>query len=330
MGRLENRIALITGATDRIGRAVALAFAREGADIVLHHGMPQSRAEANGLAMEIERLGRRVVAIQADITHADGAFTLVQGAVAGFERVDILVNNAGLWPTAPLDETSVELFDGVMVTNVRSVYLMTRMVLPLMYAQNYGRIVTTIPDMVSTGAPEGTLCQLRRSGDIAPVPIRRFRRRYLEFLAPAGGWPAACRPRRCRPCLSVSGLGGCPPCDRAVHRLLQQRGNVLELFPFKRPHLQGCMAPPFRGRSSAAPAKSLVRSDPDRAEKALEGDWKPSGSGYVLTCWHGSGHLATTRRGRRGRSRIQRSSRTRVMPPSRCPFIGPLASHLRA
>jgi len=153
MTRLENRKALVTGATGAIGRAVALALAREGADVVVHHTTPEEQPSAAATVREIERMGRMAVALQANLADSDGAFTLLQSAVSGFGRVDILVNNAGLRPTAPIEETTVEMFDAVMAANMRGVFLMTRLVLPLMLAQDYGRIVNTVSDVVYHGAP---------------------------------------------------------------------------------------------------------------------------------------------------------------------------------
>lgn len=157
MGRLEGRAALVTGGAGGIGRAVAVAYAREGADVVLHHQLPEEAPEASAAALEIEALGRRAVVVQAEISSPDGAYLLAETAVTAFTHVDILVNNAGLRPTVPFDETNVEMFDAVMAASVRSVYLMTRLVLPLMIAQDYGRIINTVSDTVYSGAAGLTL-----------------------------------------------------------------------------------------------------------------------------------------------------------------------------
>ncbi|MFV3127560.1 SDR family NAD(P)-dependent oxidoreductase [Niveispirillum sp. KHB5.9] len=157
MPRLKDRVALITGAGNSIGRAVALAFAREGADLVLHYEEEGQRNDMGELARELERLGRRVLALRTDVTHADGAYGLVESAVTGLGRVDVLVNNAGLRPAISFVDTTAEQFDVVMAANVRSAFMVTRMVLPLMFAQNYGRIVTTVSDVAYHGAPGYTL-----------------------------------------------------------------------------------------------------------------------------------------------------------------------------
>ncbi|WP_165772049.1 SDR family NAD(P)-dependent oxidoreductase [Niveispirillum lacus] len=157
MPRLKDRVALITGAGNSIGRAVALAFAREGADLVLHFEEEAQRSAVADLTREVERLGRRALSLRADITNADGAYGLVETAVTGLGRVDVLVNNAGLRPAISFVDTTAEQFDMVMAANVRSAFMATRMVLPLMFAQNYGRIVTTVSDVAYHGAPGYTL-----------------------------------------------------------------------------------------------------------------------------------------------------------------------------
>ncbi|MFV3075217.1 SDR family NAD(P)-dependent oxidoreductase [Niveispirillum fermenti] len=157
MARLKDRVALITGAGNVIGRAVAMAFAQEGAHLVLHYDEEGQRTAVGDLAREAERAGARVLALQADITGTNGAYELVEGAVTGLGRVDILINNAGLRPAVTFIDTTAEQFDTVMAANVRSAFMVTRMVLPLMFAQNYGRIVTTVSDVAYHGAPGYTL-----------------------------------------------------------------------------------------------------------------------------------------------------------------------------
>ncbi len=157
MARLTDRVALITGAGNNIGRAVALAFAREGADLILQYEDDAQSNAISELSREVERHGRRVLALRTDVTHADGAYGLVETAVTGMGRVDILVNNAGLRPAISFIDTTAEQFDMVMAANVRSAFMMTRMILPLMFAQNYGRIVTTVSDVAYHGAPGYTL-----------------------------------------------------------------------------------------------------------------------------------------------------------------------------
>ncbi|MDG5495884.1 SDR family oxidoreductase [Niveispirillum sp. BGYR6] len=153
MGRLQDRVALITGAGNPVGRAVAQAFAEEGAHLVLQYEDVSQRPVTNELVRQIERSGRRAVALMTEISGPNGAYMLTEAAVAGLGRVDILVNNAGMRPAIPVVDTTAEQFDLVMAANVRSAFMMTRMVLPLMFHQDYGRIITTVSDIAYHGAP---------------------------------------------------------------------------------------------------------------------------------------------------------------------------------
>src|SRR6266849_8376576 len=87
-----NRVALVTGAAKRLGRAVAVRLAREGADVVVHYR--SSEGEARGAVAEIEKLGRRAVAVGADLTRVEEIETLVRRAGGHFGRLDVLVNSA--------------------------------------------------------------------------------------------------------------------------------------------------------------------------------------------------------------------------------------------
>lgn len=157
MARLQDRVALITGAGNPVGRAVALAFATEGAHLVLQYDDVAHRPAINELVRQIERSGRRAVALMTEINSPNGAYSVMEAAVAGLSRVDILVNNAGMRPAIPVVDTTAEQFDLVMTANVRSAFMVTRMVLPLMFQQDYGRIVTTVSDIAYHGAPGYTL-----------------------------------------------------------------------------------------------------------------------------------------------------------------------------
>jgi NAD(P)-dependent dehydrogenase (short-subunit alcohol dehydrogenase family) len=137
--RLADTVAIVTGAGRGIGRGIALAFAREGADLALADKAPQGLP---GLAAEIRALGRRAMAEPADVTVEAEVERFVGGVLAEFGRVDVLVNNAGtvVLPGAIL-ETTLEAWETTMATNARSVFLCTRAVLPGMIARRHGRII---------------------------------------------------------------------------------------------------------------------------------------------------------------------------------------------
>ena len=151
-GRLAGQVAVVTGAGRGIGRAVALAFAREGADIVLAARSSRELATAAG---EIEALGRRALAVATDVRQEPAVMALARQAVARFERVDLLVNAAGIAAFGPLAEAKLEDWDQTMAVNLRGAYLCCRAVLPTMMAQQRGTIVN-IGSMVTSRTLAGT------------------------------------------------------------------------------------------------------------------------------------------------------------------------------
>ncbi|MDK1472855.1 SDR family oxidoreductase [Streptomyces sp. 549] len=130
-GRLEDRKALITGGDSGIGRAVALAFAREGADVVLAY-LPEEEEEARRTVSLVEDAGRRAVPLPCDIQREDECRRLVDRAVHEFGRIDVLVNNAAYQMAQPkgLEDITTEQFDRVMRTNLYGMFWLTKMALP--------------------------------------------------------------------------------------------------------------------------------------------------------------------------------------------------------
>lgn len=129
-GRLEGRKALITGGDSGIGAAVAIAFAREGADVAFTH-LPAELPDARRVAALVEQAGRRAVAVQADITTSEECDRVVREAVDGLGGLDILVNNAGrqVWCESILDITDEQL-DRTMRTNIYAMFWLVRAALP--------------------------------------------------------------------------------------------------------------------------------------------------------------------------------------------------------
>jgi 3-oxoacyl-[acyl-carrier protein] reductase len=137
--QFAGKVALVTGGSRGIGRAIALALAAGGADVLVNYRA--NEAAAAGVAAEIERAGRRAIIEQADITGADAPGRLVQAALDAFGRLDILVNNAGITRDGLLMRMSDEDWDVVLDTNLTSAFAMTRAALRPMVRQRYGRIV---------------------------------------------------------------------------------------------------------------------------------------------------------------------------------------------
>ncbi|MER6398870.1 MULTISPECIES: SDR family oxidoreductase [unclassified Kitasatospora] len=130
-GRLAGRVALITGGDSGIGRAVALAFAREGADVAFCH-LPEEEADAAETTRLVEDAGRRALAVAGDLRDEDFCAELVARCVDVFGRLDILVNNAAYQMSQPdgLAAITTDQFDRVMRTNLYGMFWMTRAALP--------------------------------------------------------------------------------------------------------------------------------------------------------------------------------------------------------
>jgi 3-oxoacyl-[acyl-carrier protein] reductase len=153
MGTLDNKIALLTGSSSGIGKAVALAFGREGAHLALNYPNAFQAQNAAEVKNALSTLGRRVIAVQADVSTADQARPLVEETMQTYGRIDILVHNAGIATVAMVGEMPVALWDEMLAVNLRSVFLCTRLVLPIMYQQNYGKIINTASQLAYKGAP---------------------------------------------------------------------------------------------------------------------------------------------------------------------------------
>jgi 3-oxoacyl-[acyl-carrier protein] reductase len=139
MPKLENRIALITGAGRGIGRTIALAYAREGATLSL---AARSIAELEETAGECRKLGAEVLVTCTDVTDRDDVERLVDATVLRYAAVDILVNNAGIaGPIGSLQENDVTAWINTVQVNLIGVYLCCRAVVPVMQRNGSGRIV---------------------------------------------------------------------------------------------------------------------------------------------------------------------------------------------
>ena len=129
-GRLAGRKALLTGADSGIGRAAAIAFAREGADVAISY-LPEEQADAEQVAKYIRDAGRKAVLLPGDISHEGFCQRLVADAVGQLGGLDILVNNAGkMGKTEGILDTSSVRFDALMKTNVYSLFWITKAAIP--------------------------------------------------------------------------------------------------------------------------------------------------------------------------------------------------------
>ncbi len=142
-GKLTGRAAIITGATSGIGKATALLFADEGADLVIT-GRRVGLGER--VQAEASRKGVRCVFVEADHTRAEDCQKVVDAALAEFGRIDILFNNAGIVTSGTAETTSEEIWRDTLALNVTAVWRMCKLVLPVMKRQGRGVIVNNGSD----------------------------------------------------------------------------------------------------------------------------------------------------------------------------------------
>ena len=139
MSNLEGRVALVTGASRGIGRAVALALAEAGASVAVNY--LSRAAEAEEVADSIRRSGRRALAVQADVRCQDDVRRLVETTTSELGPIAILVNNAGLIRVQPIAEITERDWDEIIDANLKSSFLVTQAALETMRAQRWGRII---------------------------------------------------------------------------------------------------------------------------------------------------------------------------------------------
>ncbi|MDB5403925.1 MAG: 3-oxoacyl-[acyl-carrier protein] reductase [Acetobacteraceae bacterium] len=151
MNRLEGKHCVVTGGARGIGRAIALAFAREGADVVI---LDRNEELAAKTADEARNMGVRSAAFAADVSDEQSATAALQRAEEAIGSVDVLVNNAGISDSALLVDLSVEAWDRMIAVNLRSVFLCTRVVLPGMIGRRWGRIISTSSQLAHKGGVE--------------------------------------------------------------------------------------------------------------------------------------------------------------------------------
>ena len=136
---LEGRAALVTGGSRRIGRSIALALARAGTDVAVTYR--RSKADAQSVVRAIEGMGRRGVAIPADLVKPTAAKAAVDRTARAFGRLDILVNNVGEWVVRPVASTDLPTWQRILDTNLTATYVASKAAVPYMRRGGWGRIV---------------------------------------------------------------------------------------------------------------------------------------------------------------------------------------------
>ena len=137
MGNLRGKIALVTGAGHGIGKEIALALARNGAEVVV----TDVSDEIFEVGKKIESFGNKAFPVKCDVTDAQEAEMIEEKVIEKFERIDILVNNAGIYPQKSFLEMTMEEWNKVLSINLTGVFHCTRAIVPKMVQQKYGKIV---------------------------------------------------------------------------------------------------------------------------------------------------------------------------------------------
>lgn len=166
--RSAGRIALVTGAGRRVGRAIALGLAADGFDLALHYN--RSQEEIDSLTRAIGEAGRRAVAISADLSQPDGPGRLSAAALEAFGQCDLLVNNASSWPRTPIDDLTETEFDATLAVNLRAPFLLAVTIARGMRTQGSGLILNLLdwsierpyPDFIPYGIAKAGLAAATR------------------------------------------------------------------------------------------------------------------------------------------------------------------------
>jgi 3-oxoacyl-[acyl-carrier protein] reductase len=148
---LKDKIAIVTGASRGIGRAIALSLAEAGADVVVNYA--GSETAAREVAGEIEKLGRKSLVVQTDVANSEQVGQMVQQTLDHFGRIDILINNAGITRDNLLMRMKDEEWDQVINTNLKGVYNCIKAVTRPMMKQRSGRIINISSVVGSLGNP---------------------------------------------------------------------------------------------------------------------------------------------------------------------------------
>lgn len=190
--RLDGRVAIITGASRGIGKALALRMAQEGADVVIaaksEHSTERLPGSIYETAAEVEALGRRALPVKVDVRNEEEIKAMVDATIERFGRVDILINNAGALWWKPVVETPAKRFDLIMGINVRASFLTAYYCLPHMVANRWGHIINMSP-AISTEPSPGMVAYMISKMGMARLAIGIAEEHRADNVAANALWP---------------------------------------------------------------------------------------------------------------------------------------------
>jgi len=178
MQRLAGTTALVTGGNTGIGRAIALAYADEGADVAIN--WIAREAEALGLVAEIESRGRRAIAVRADVTREPDVVAMFGDVVGRLGKLDILVSNAGIQRPQPITEMTVDDWERMMAVHLRGAFLCAREAARHMIPRGSGRMIFTCSQLGYIGRERYTAYSTAKAG------LMVFMRSLAKEMAPHG------------------------------------------------------------------------------------------------------------------------------------------------
>ncbi len=151
---LKNKVAFVTGAARGLGNSCAVALANAGADLALGF---RDINTSKDLVYEIERMGRKVLPLQMDVSNLNEINAAVEYATDHFGKIDILVNNVGVAPESPAESATEEIFDTISNVNIKGTFFVTQAVAKVMIKQNSGRIINISSQAGFVALPNETL-----------------------------------------------------------------------------------------------------------------------------------------------------------------------------
>jgi len=164
MNDLKNRVALVTGGSRGIGAGIAIAMAAAAADVAVNYR--EQGAAAQSVCDEIANLGRKAIAVQADVSHAHEITRMVSKVEKSLGPVDILVNNAAIAQPRPFEEITETEWDQILSVNLKSVFLVTQAVIVGMRKRKWGRIINLSSVAAQTGGAVGAHYAASKAGII--------------------------------------------------------------------------------------------------------------------------------------------------------------------